>query len=133
MASSNITAQSTAFQRTDGTEDRISSHPFIGPGVLDLVRFTTEKDAGNDSTRSSKKPEDQLSEKLKEMEIQKTSLASRIPTREKKHSVTPYYRKPKFVRARAPEAPREHKRQRNPAVIVDLKELNKMGSGKHTE
>ncbi|EGF98490.1 uncharacterized protein MELLADRAFT_69288 [Melampsora larici-populina 98AG31] len=126
MASSNILAQSTAFQRTDGTEDRISSHPFIGPGVLDLVRFTTEKNAVVNTPRSSKKPEDQLSEKLKEMEIQKTSLVSRIPTREKKPSVTPYYRKPKFVRARAPEAPRQHKRQRQSAVTIDLKELNKL-------
>lgn len=127
MASSNVLAQSTTSQRSDVAEDLISPHPFIGPGVFNLVSFTTENDTGNDTTRAPRSTEEHLSEKLKGMDLRKTSLTSRIPTRQKKPSVTPYYRRPQFVRARTPEAPRQHKRQRQSAVIVDLKELQKVG------
>ncbi|EGF98501.1 uncharacterized protein MELLADRAFT_113507 [Melampsora larici-populina 98AG31] len=127
MSTTNVLNKSVTSQRSGVPEDLNSQNPFIGPGAFDLVRFTTENTTVNDTSKTSKSPQEHLSEKLEEMEIQKHSLVSRVPTRQKKASVTPYYRKPKFAPARTPEPPRQHKRQRQSAVTVDLKELNKLG------
>lgn len=66
-------------------------------------------------------------EKLEELTIQKSPLSSRVPARQKKPSVTPYYRKPKFVKVRATEEPRRHKRQNNCSMTPENKVSNDVG------
>ncbi|KAH9820584.1 hypothetical protein DFH28DRAFT_952694 [Melampsora americana] len=122
MSASNILTQSTASQPSVVAVVIESPHDFIGPGFVHPVSFM-ESNSGSVTARTSGITA--LSEKLEEMEIQKSSHLSRLSTRQKRPSVTPYYRKPKFVRDRTPEAPRRHKRQKNSDMTAEIKDPKK--------
>ncbi|KAH9812559.1 hypothetical protein DFH28DRAFT_978916 [Melampsora americana] len=127
MSSSNVLAQSTTPQSSVVTEDLKSAHPFIGPGVFfHGVSFTTN-DGGSGISETPRTTGNDLLERLEAMTIQKSPQSSKISARQKKPTMTPYYRKPRFTQPRTPEIPRQHRRRRNPAMNGEIKEPSEVG------
>ncbi|EGG09247.1 uncharacterized protein MELLADRAFT_104429 [Melampsora larici-populina 98AG31] len=99
---------------------------FSGPGVFHMISYT-ENDFRSNAARNSMIKANGLLQKLEEMTLQKSPQSYRLPACQKKPSVTPYYRKPKFVRARTPEEPRRHRSQNNCSTTAENKDPKNVG------
>lgn len=135
MSSSNSLTQSNSSPRHQETKskDFKDSNQFMSNSYFHPVYFC-HNDL-DEPSRISRIANDDITEKLSEMKLQRPSHSSRKPTKQKKVNVSPYYRKSLLSPPRTPEVFRKprNRMQIMSTVKVEVKEPQKTGNLKDTQ
>ncbi|KAH9820585.1 hypothetical protein DFH28DRAFT_1051235 [Melampsora americana] len=124
MSSSNLITKSTLNPNQGSLTDNLKrSQQYAGNSIFHPVRLFDNNDASNKTSSLSRTMEDILTEKLSGMKIQRPSHSLHKPIRQRKATVSPYYRKTPITPPRTPEVSRKSFRMyKNPTMKFDKTE-----------